>query len=298
MLKAQLVVPTLNAGKLWPQFIAAVQKQSSIDLRVLVIDSGSTDGTVELARQAEFEILSIPQSSFNHGGTRQNAVERLNEDTEFVLFMTQDAILEKENSMVTLLESFNDPTIACAYGRQLPHENATWYAASSRLIHYPDISETRSLKDKDRLGIKTVFFSNSFAAYRVKSLKSVGGFPKDVILGEDMYVCGKMLLTGFKVKYCANACVFHSHNFSYKEEFYRFIATGAFHAREPWLLKTFGTAPGEGRRTVLSQLKLVLQLQLRQRIFALIEVLIRSVLKLLCYLWGKKMQTLRLKNKN
>jgi len=295
MLKAQLVVPTLNAAQFWPKFIKAVKAQLEIDLSVLVIDSGSTDETVGLARQAGFEILSIPKSSFNHGGTRQMAVERLSEDTEFVVFMTQDAILEKENSLFTLLESFSEPTIAGAYGRQLPHENATWYATSSRLINYPEVSETRSLKDKDRLGIKTVFFSNSFAAYRVKSLKSVGGFPKDVILGEDMYVCAKMLLAGFKVRYCANACVFHSHNFSYKEEFDRYVNTGTFHASEPWLLKTFGSASGEGRRTIWTQLKLGLQLQGKQKTFSLIEVLIRSGLKLLGYRWGQHMQSYKSK---
>ena len=42
--------------------------------------------------------------------------------------------------------------------------------------------------------MKTAFNSNSFAAYRRKALKDVGGFPINTILSEDMYVTAKMLL--------------------------------------------------------------------------------------------------------
>ncbi len=285
--KVQLVVPTLNAGPLWSSFITAVKMQTLFELRVLVIDSGSADQTVELAQAAGFEVKSISKSSFNHGGTRQWALEHLNEDIEFVVFMTQDAILEDEHSLNTLLEGFEEPSISGVYGRQLPHTNASWYAASLRWINYPEKSEKRSLLDKERLGIKTAFFSNSFAAYRLQSLKAVGGFPRNVILGEDMYVCAKMLLAGHKVTYCAKACVFHSHNFSYREEFKRYFDTGRFHANQPWLLEAFGSVSGEGRNTLMIQIRQSFKLNFTEGLFAFNEVLIRSFIKLSGYYFGK-----------
>ena len=79
------------------------------------------------------------------------------------------------------------------------------------------------------------FISNSFAAYRVSVLKEVGGFPDDVIFGEDMFVATKMLKAGYKIAYAAGACVYHSHDYSLWQEMKRYFDMGVFHAREPWI---------------------------------------------------------------
>jgi rhamnosyltransferase len=149
---------------------------------------------------------------------------------------------------------FANPSVACVYGKQLPHTDATPVAAHARLFNYPAASRVVSLVDKERLGIKTCFMSNSFAAYRVADLQAVGGFPSDVILGEDMSVAARLLMTGKSVAYVADACAYHSHNYSVMQEFRRYFDTGVFHARSPWLLAEFGSAGGEGLRFVRSEL--------------------------------------------
>ena len=283
----QLVIPTLNAGPLWLEVIQAIQTQKDLAFEVLVIDSGSVDQTVQWAKEAGWTVASIEVSSFNHGGTRQWAVEQQAPETHFVVFMTQDAILANEHALKYLLEPFEDPSIAGVYGRQLPHLNASLYAASTRWIHYPDQSETRSFADTQRLGLKTVFFSNSFAAYRIDALKVVGGFPKSVQLGEDMYVCAKFLATGFKVRYCAQACVRHSHNFTYKEEFLRYKATGGFHAQEKWLLKMFGGASKLGQKTFLLQVKSYQSHRATQGPWIYADLVLRNALKFFGYWIGR-----------
>ena len=97
--------------------------------------------------------------------------------------------------------------------------------------------------------------SNSFAAYRSKIFFELGGFPDNAILSEDMYLTAKMILAGYKVAYCADATVKHSHNFSPLEEFKRYFDIGVFHACEPWIREKFGGAGGEGIRYVRSEVR-------------------------------------------
>ena len=282
----QLIVPTLNAGELWPTFIEAVKSQIGLEFKVLVIDSGSSDHTVQLTREAGWDLIQIQKSEFNHGGTRQLGIDSMDPEIELVIFMTQDAILVSANSLKRLLEPFGDLQIACVYGRQLPHHNATWYAASQRRINYPDQSVCKSYEDRQLLGIKTAFFSNSFGAYRVNTLKSTGGFPADVPLGEDMYVCAKMLMAGHKIYYCAEAQAFHSHNFSFTEEFKRYYKTGAFHKRERWLTDNFNSPLNLGLSILKTQWVESNLLPFRISIQLKIEIALRSFLKILVFRIG------------
>jgi rhamnosyltransferase len=252
-LRLGLVVPTHNPGGLWPQWLAAVQKQQLIPSGV-VVDSSSSDGTDFTSLPAGFAVHHIPMASFNHGGTRNWALQYLPSHTDVVVFMTQDALLADPGALVRLTAVFANHAVACVYGRQLPHADATPVAAHARLFNYPAESRAVKLADKARLGLKTCFMSNSFAAYRVADLQAVGGFPSDVILGEDMSVAARLLMAGKSVAYVADACAHHSHNYSVMQEFRRYFDTGVFHARSPWLLAEFGSASGEGLRFVRSEL--------------------------------------------
>lgn len=154
---------------------------------------------------------------------------------------------------------FDDPSVGCAYGRQLPHKNAGLLGAHARLFNYGEQSCRRTLADVPKYGIKTAFLSNSFAAYRVSALKEVGGFPTHVILAEDMIVAAKMLQAGYQVAYAADACVYHSHDYTPWQEFKRYFDIGVLHAKEFWLLETFGAPTGEGKRFVLSEWRYLFQ---------------------------------------
>ena len=82
---------------------------------------------------------------------------------------------------------------------------------------------------------------------------SVGGFPEDVVFGEDMCVAARMILSGWKIAYRADAAVYHSHDYGMRQEFQRYFDIGVLHAREPWLLEKFGKPEGEGVRFVRSE---------------------------------------------
>lgn len=276
-----LCVPTLNAGALWKEWLERTLPAAT-PYRVLVIDSSSDDDTAEAARAAGLEVLVIARGDFDHGGTRQRALCYL-DDCDIVVFLTQDALLADGDALHALVTAFERDDVGAAFGRQLPHHDATPLAAHARLFNYPALSRVVGVEDIPKLGIKTAFLSNSFAAYRREALLEAGGFPSGTILSEDMMAGARLLQNGWRLAYQAKACVYHSHNYSLLDEFKRYFDIGVFHHREAWLLDWLGRAEGEGKRYVLSELRYLL----RHAPWRLPEAGMRTLLKYAGYRLGK-----------
>lgn len=276
------IVPTYNGRDDLARLLDSLDKQvASFDL--FIVDSSSSDGTRELALARVRNVLTIPSSQFNHGGTRQMLVSQ-NPGYDIYVFLTQDAYLEEVGAIARLVAPFSDEKIGAVCGRQRPHRDASPLAQHARLFNYPKSSLIKSFDDAPAMGLKTAFMSNSFAAYRGSALLEVGGFPEHVIFAEDMYVAAKMLLQGWKVAYAGDASCRHSHNYTLLEEFRRYFDMGVFHAREPWIREHFGGAGGEGLRYVKSELKFLGLARLHQWPSAIF----RNACKLLAYKLGQK----------
>jgi rhamnosyltransferase len=278
-----VVAPTLNAGHVAQNLAGAVRAQSSPPTKTLVVDSTSDDGTEARFRAAGADVLTIRRADFDHGGTRQLALDHVG-DVPIVIFLTQDAIPADARAFERLVAAFDDETVAAAYGRQLPRDDAGIADAHARLFNYPPESSVKSLADAKRLGIKTPFLSNSFAAYRVAALREVGGFPRRTLFGEDMYVAAKLLLAGHRIAYVADATVWHSHSYTLGAELRRYFDIGAFHARNPWIMEAFGTAGREGRAYVRSELRYAAA----RAPSAIPGLLLRDALKLLGMQLGRR----------
>jgi len=257
-LSAAIVVPTWNAGIFWKDWIGALLA-TGVDVHdVYIVDSGSGDGTVDMAVNAGFNVRQIEPGSFNHGATRQQAVKNL-EGYDLVVFLTQDAILQDINSIRNIVSPFQSDSVAAVCGRQLPRGKAGAIEAHARLFNYSEESSLNSLNDAAVIGLKVAFLSNSFAAYRISTLLDIGGFPENVIFGEDMYVAAKLLMAGYQVAYAADACVYHSHDYSIMQEFKRYFDMGVFHANESWIRQELGGAEGAGLRFVISEYKYLIK---------------------------------------
>lgn len=254
MMSVTVIIPTYNGGVLWEQAADILTKQVPSLNRVKVIDSSSSDNTAMVAKSHGFEVTVIQKAEFDHGGTRSLAIADV--ETEFVVFLTQDAILSDRFSVSSLIQGLaSSPDIVCAYGRQLPHCNANPLAKFTRYNSYSEHDYVTSLDDSYPKGFRKAFLSNSFAAYRVDFLKKIGGFPQKLILGEDSFIAAKALVAGLRVAYLSNACVYHSHNYSVKQEFQRYFDIGVFHTTQFWMVDRLGTVEGEGVKFALGQLK-------------------------------------------
>ena len=247
-------IPTRNAG---PQFVKLLEmlKAQKLSFKLVVIDSGSTDRTATLAREAGALVKIIPPEEFNHGSTRKLACELA--QAEFYIFMTQDAIPANQYTFVNLLKPFFEyREVGLTYARQLPRQGAGPVEAFSRFFAYPNSSQIKKKSDIPLLGIHTVVCSDACAAFRQEALEAVGGFPENLILGEDIYVASKMVEKGYAIYYQADAQVYHSHDYSIFQEFKRYFDIGVFYeSREPWIINTYGSTGAQGRRFFLEGLR-------------------------------------------
>lgn len=277
-----VIIPTYNAAaniaKLLDSLLA-----TKIQKEIIVIDSGSTDNTCLIAESLKADVIRSDKRVFDHGGTRNMGARYSGGD--IIVFVTQDILPADKLSLERLIRPFaQDETIGACYGRQLPHADAAPFAAHLRLFNYPETSYIVELKDRKQYGIRTPFLSNSFAAYRRKSLDKIGWFPENVIMGEDTYAGAQLLLAGYKLAYVSDAKVHHSHNYSAFQEFKRYFDIGVFHETEKWLIETFGKTEGEGKKFIKSQLVYLMSMG---KYYLLPEFILRSVLKYSGYTLGK-----------
>lgn len=278
-----IIIPTYNGAQTLPELLAMLSVQTVPIQELIIVDSSSTDQTAAIVEEHGAELITIDKKEFDHGGTRSLAARRA--QGEILVFFTQDAIPARKDALENLIKPFlEDKDISVCYGRQLPAFNANIFASHLRNFNYPPESAIRSLSDKKRFGLKTIFVSNSFSAYRRSVLAENGFFKNGLIFGEDTCTVGRILLSKKKIAYVAEACVYHSHNYSMEEEFQRYFDIGVLHSMEKWLLDTYGTAESRGMKFIRSEIFFLIS----ERKFHLVPVsILRSFMKLIAYKAGR-----------
>ena len=286
-----VIIPTYNAEKHIGNLLKTLTEQTVYPFEIIVVDSSSTDKTVEIVKNYPVKLISINKEEFDHGKTRTLAGKKARGDT--LVYLTHDAILVNNNSIENLIKPLiKDKEIGAAYGRQIPYENTNIFGKHLRYFNYPEKSIIKSLKDKEKYGFKVAFLSNSFAAYRKDVLEEVGWFPENTIFGEDTIAAAKILLKGYKIAYSADATVYHSHSYSLLEEFKRYFDIGVFHSNESWLLKTFGKPEGEGLKYIKSEIKFLIS---RRKYHKIPEWFTRNLLKYLGYKLGSNYEKIHVR---
>lgn len=288
-----LIIPTWNGSRRLDELLTALARQTLMPDEILLIDSGSTDGTLEtiLRHQAgnpRLRLLRIQQQNFDHGGTRTWAAQQTT--GEIIVCMTQDAVPAADDALERLIRPFQDDArLAVTYGRQLPHSDATLFSEHLRLFNYPARTQRRSSRDGAAFGFRTAFISNSFAAWRRGPLAEQGWFPQRQLFGEDSLALAKLLAGGYHVLYVSEALVRHSHNYTLQQDMRRYFDIGVFHDGQQELLLRFGGPGGAGRQYVRSELTLLLE---RRQYQLLPEWLLRNAGKFIAYQLGRRQRLL------
>ncbi len=225
---------------------------SSVQPRVLLVNSSSHDGTVEEAERLGAETLVIPRVEFNHGTTREMARNYLR--TDIVVMITPDAYPVGEDMLEKLVQPLLDGRASIAYARQLPHDGAGVFESFPREFNYPPESQLRGIEDAKKYGAYTFFCSNSCAAYVNAALDEIGGF-RSVLTGEDTLAVSLLLQRGHKIAYVAEAEVKHSHEYTLMQEFKRYFDTGYYRKLNYELFRFQGNDEGRGREYLRALLK-------------------------------------------
>lgn len=277
-----VVIPVYNGGELYRQLLASLPRQTLQPYCVLIMDSGSTDGSLEASAAFGATVVRGTTSEFNHGGTRWRAVKHLPTSVDVVLYLTQDAVPAHDEAFENMIARFEEPRLGGCFGRQLPREGATPAEAFARSVNYADVSYRVDHRGGDTPSFGDTVFSNSFSAYRVAALEDINGFPQDVILGEDVLANVSMLKRGWITEYVADSMVHHSHDYTLWEEFRRYFDIGVMHRRAQHVLRDYGRPTGKGKEYALAELN-------HMRSLGLVEAarsVVRSAAKFVAYRLG------------
>lgn len=254
-IRFSLVIPVRNGGDLLLRCLLSIAEQTMKPAEIIIYDTESSDGAVAkikpLIGKIPLRLFSIRKNEFDHGGTRNAALKQTR--YPWVLYMTQDAVCAGPQTLENLLKAIIKKGVVAAYGRQLPHADATALAATARASNYGEMRVEQNMQNSARLGIKTWFTSNSFCVWNKQALETVGGFAEKLILGEDMHAAARLIQAGGTIVYEPKAHVLHSHNYSAAEEFHRYFDIGVFHALHTSLLFRAGNASKEGLKFILYQ---------------------------------------------
>lgn len=255
-----VIIPTYNPTSELSGTLKMLDKQTVKPRKIILMDTVSDDDPGRSSRTDTFgkdisipiEIHTVRKSDFDHGGTR-NAGASFS-DADIIVYMTQDAVPADEHFVEALIRPLEDETVAVSYARQLPKDDCTPEERFTRDFNYPDASLLKSESDLGRLGIKTYFCSNVSCAYDRKVFDSLGGFTDKTIFNEDMIYACAVIKAGYKISYTADARVYHSHNYTAREQFRRNVDIGISQALHP---EVFGglSSESEGKKLVLATIR-------------------------------------------
>ena len=225
--RASVVIPTKNGGPLFREVLEAVAAQEFLGgFEVIVVDSGSTDGTAELAERMADRVIQVLPAEFNHGRTRNLAVAACR--GEFVALLVQDATPADRRWLAKLVENFSDPKVAGAYSRQIPRPDCPplirarlkrWSAGGAeRMVKFvTDEHALYALPEEEQ--IRLLSFDNVASCVR-RSVWQDLPFPERPF-GEDLGWAWAALLQGFRLVYEPGSAVLHSHRKPLSYEFKR-----------------------------------------------------------------------------
>ncbi|MFH1858150.1 MAG: glycosyltransferase family 2 protein [Candidatus Omnitrophota bacterium] len=220
---ASVIILTKNAGSVFQKTLDQIFSQHLKPLEVLVIDSGSTDGTVDLVQRYPVRLLSIKPEEFGHGRTR-NLGARLAKG-EFLVFLTQDAIPTSEDWLSALVAPFmEDERLAGVYGRQVPR-GADPLETFCRRTTYPPVPYRHCARDLLTFSVFHLLFSNVNAAVR-KDFWTQFPFDEQLIVSEDQAWARRVLQKGHEILYESRAAVFHAHQGGPIQRFKRSFDSG------------------------------------------------------------------------
>lgn len=252
-MKVDAVIPAYKPGHDLRELVEKLLDQTVRLGRIIIINTDR-----EFFDEKEYliapavEVVHITRHEFDHAGTRDMGLRM--SDADYVLFMTMDAV-PKDNYLVEkLLSGFRRAdNIAVSYARQLPKKDCNRIEQITREFNYPAQSRVQTSDDIKELGIKAYFCSDVCAMYDTSIYRSLGGFKAPAIFNEDMVYAAGALDAGYAVSYCADALVYHSHNYTGRQYYRRNFDLGVSQADHPEIFERFNVK-GTGMQLVRKSL--------------------------------------------
>jgi GT2 family glycosyltransferase len=221
-----VIIPVKDGGSDLRRCLEGIARQATEDeVEIVVVDSGSVDGSAELARAAGARVIEVESAGFLHGATRNLAAREARGDV--LVFTTQDAYPVDEHWLERLSAPLRaEGDVAGVYGRQIPHDDASPPERFFLDFLYGPRPRLQRATDESQLSLHTTLFSNVNSAIR-RSLWERFPFADDLFFAEDQDWSRRVLVAGHAIRYEPEAAVRHSHAYTLSSAFKRFFDTGA-----------------------------------------------------------------------
>jgi rhamnosyltransferase len=214
--KVSIIIPVKNGSTTLERCLQSILDQTIADeLEIIVLNSMSTDNSVEIVQRFNARVIDIPNGAFNHGLTRNIGVEHAS--GELVYLTVQDAWIGANDMLEKMSRHFDDPEVMGVMGHQaVPHEKdknpMLWYRPYSK----PAVTE-KSITDKEAFKNLPVNQQQSLVGwddvvsmYRKSALLEQPFVKTD--FAEDWIWSYNALLRGWKLLHDSSLVVYHYHH--------------------------------------------------------------------------------------
>lgn len=211
------------------------------NLKIVYALTESDDNTLDYLKKNNLIYEIIKKQEFSHSLTREKIAMKYGED--IVVFISQDIEPKDENWLKNLINPIKNGECEASFSKQLcKYNNIEKY---TREFNYKSKSRITSKEDLNKLGLYTFFFSDASSAVSMNIYKKLNAYDgKMLLISEDMYFAQKLIVEGYRIKYCAESEVYHSHDFRLRELFKRYFDTGVFFETNSQFDKYSGNSNG------------------------------------------------------
>ncbi len=224
--RVTIVMRSYNEGWALRETLPALQAQDCANWELIAFDSGSTDGSVEMIRHAKpARFIQLLPHEYRPGRVLNQAMELAR--TELVIFLNADATPQSRTWLRPLVAALLDPQAAAVFGRQIPRPDCQAVFAADYDRCFGEHRESDRWEH---------FFSMVSSGLR-KEIWSRRGFRETMQYSEDDEYTRWARAQGFRIVYCPESVVMHSHNYNprqaYKRSFGEAWALAAVWSRDP-----------------------------------------------------------------
>ena len=233
-----IICPLYNAEKYVEALNASLLKQESVELNSInYVLTRSKDRTEEILRKLNANYVMIEPVDFSHSTSRERMARKSTAD--IIVFISQDIKIKRTDWLYYLTYDIAEGKCEAAYSRQLAEKNNI--EKYTREKNYGDKSFIKTKDDIEKMGLNTFFFSDASSAINRKIFEELNYYDgKRFASNEDQYIAHKLIMAGYRIKYCAESEVVHSHDFNFKSLYKRYQDTGDFYRAEPYM-NSYGT---------------------------------------------------------
>lgn len=211
------------------------------EIEILYALTRSSDKSEHILKKLNCKYTLIEPKEFSHSTTREMMAEKAT--GEIIVFISQDIKIKNDVWLNNLVTPIIQGECEASFSRQIGEDNGI--EKYTREKNYPAESRVVSKDDIEKYQIRTFFYSDASSAVSAKIYRELNAYDgKRMPTNEDMYFAHKLIHAGYRIKYCADSEVYHSHEFTFKQLYKRYYDTGIFFKQNPYFKKYKGNESG------------------------------------------------------